>query len=86
MAYLLIEYQRNDETCLEQSSSKEGWQILNRFIAYVKAECRDCIQTYASSTVGNAGTSGILPPVEYNFVTQSGDTIITQSGSTIQKL
>ena len=86
IAYLLIEYQRNDETCLEQSSSKKGWQILNRFIAYVKAECRDCIQTYASSLVGNAGASGTPTPVEYNFVTQSGDTIITQSGNTIQKL
>ena len=86
IAYLLIEYQRNDETCLEQSSSKEGWKILNRFIAYVKAECRDCIQAYTSSTVGDAGTGNILPPLEYNFVTQSGDEIVTQTGSTIQKL
>lgn len=86
IAYLLGQYQKNEEECINQPSDKDGWDIINRFVVYVKSECRDCIKTYNTSSAGDGGTQGILPPVEYNFATQSGDEIVTQTGNTIQKL
>ena len=89
IAYLLEDYQKNAEDdkakdCLQLTASeKKGYKLINSFIAYVERECRDCIEARTAFTSGNAGT-GSSPAVVNFFVTQSGDTIVTDLGNTLK--
>tara|TARA_R110002073_G_scaffold123755_6_gene267547 strand:- start:90 stop:545 length:456 start_codon:yes stop_codon:yes gene_type:complete len=98
IAYLLGDYQVNSEDlkdtehCLQETlSTRTGWKIINVFLDYVERECRDCLQTGAAVTVGNAGTPSTPPTVTYMFVTQSGNTLVHPqtidgvTGNTIKK-
>lgn len=84
IAYLLIKYQKNKETCLDNPSSRTGWKIVNVFVDFVTRECRDCLKQYpfaepvGVSTIGN-GPSNNLPPTYY-LLTSDGNTLVTQSG------
>ena len=86
IAYLLEDYQKNAEDdkakdCLQVTASeKKGYKLINSFIAYVERECRDCIEARSAFTSGNAGTLS-SPAVVNFFVTQDGDTIVTQGGT-----
>lgn len=89
IAYLLEDYQKNAEDdkakdCLQLTASeKKGYKLINSFIAYVERECRDCMEARTAFTSGNAGTGSSLPVVNF-FVTQDGDTIVTDLGNTLK--
>ena len=90
IAYLLIKYQKDKETCLDNPSSRTGWKIVNVFVDFVTRECRDCLKQYPlAPSVGSPDitpTSSSIPPVFYlvtstniSLITQSSDYIIHQS-------
>lgn len=88
IAYLLIQYQKNKETCLENNSSRPGWKIVNVFVDYITRECRECLKEYSSinATVGyptlTPPTSGSIPPTFY-LQTLANEPIVTLTGDNL---
>lgn len=88
IAYLLIQYQKNKETCLENNSSREGWKIVNVFVDYVTRECRECLKQYSSDPIGYPTLSGLppppgsLPPTFY-LQTKASEPLTTLSGDNL---
>lgn len=83
IAYLLIGYQKDKETCLDNPSARPGWKIVNVFIDYITRECRDCLKEYTASSIGvdHIGNppSNNLPPTYY-LLTSDNNNLVTQSG------
>ena len=85
IAYLLIKYQKDKQTCLDNNSSRPGWKIVNVFVDYVTRECRECLKEYLPKSLGNSYLSQPTPPpiITFHILTSTSDSLITSNGDTL---
>ena len=89
IAYLLEDYQKNaednkDKDCLQLNlSEKEGYKLINSFIAYIESECRDCVEARIAFTSGNANAPTSSARESF-LITQGRDPIVTQGSDTLK--
>jgi hypothetical protein len=85
IAYLLIKYQKDKQTCLDNNSSRPGWKIVNVFVDYVTRECRECLKEYLPNFLGSPNLSSSTPPpiITFHILTSTSDVLITSNGDTL---